>query len=65
MSGEAAEKVQLRRSVLRKLGRFTVSAALVAWRHFFVAPLASRTTQYAPGSLLPAALHLELFEQPE
>jgi hypothetical protein len=38
----------LRRARLRNLGRLTVSAALVAWRHFFVAPLASRTTQYAP-----------------
>ncbi len=33
----------LRRGGLRNLGRLTVSAALVAWRHFFVAPLASRT----------------------
>jgi hypothetical protein len=40
-------KGHLRRAGLRSLGRLTVSAALVASRHFFVAPLASRTTQYA------------------
>jgi len=44
----AAEKTQRLRCRLKSLGRLTVSAALVTRRHVFVAPLASRTTQYVP-----------------
>jgi hypothetical protein len=45
-------KGHLRRSGLRNLGRLTVSAALVAWRHFFAAPLASRTGTVRSGPVL-------------
>jgi hypothetical protein len=54
---------------VRYHARLTVSAALVAWRPFFGAPLASRTHSVRSGAVLAAPcdppLGMEMSEVPE